>query len=624
VNNQVYCITKDKNGDFWFGTEDGISKYNGHSFINYYGENGPGDEDIKSILEDKEGNLWLGSYGKGLYRFDGDSFHQFTIQDGLPDDVITQVALSEEGDIVVGTNNGIAILKGFDKKKKINDFQNNSENIDIQVHNTLSNNELTQYEPVFEIYNTSTGYQIKDVNRGQHGISVDKKGMLWIATGSEKSGLVRMDYKELSKNKRPPNNTLTAIKINNENISWRSLTLDTAEQKSTIDSVYKVDAYISEEITTYGKPLSSEERSDLRLKYKDLAFDTISPFNSIPQNLILPHSHNNLTMEFCAIEPADPKLVKYQFKLEGYSESWSPPSNQTSATFGNIFEGDYTFYLRSQSPRGVWSEPLKYSFIVLPPWYRTVWAYGSCMLIFIFCLRFFSKYRERKLIAEKEKLEETVLERTNELILEKKKSDNLLLNILPEEIAQELKETGSVIPKRHKNVTILMTDFKGFTELVASVPAITLVDELNDIFGRFDEIVDETGIQKIETIGDAYVAAYGLEEETADHAINCIITAQKMLAYLEKRNKEHELKWKMRVGIHSGPIVAGVVGKKKFNYDLFGDTINTASRLESSGEPGRINISDSTYQLVKHAISCEFRGKIHAKGKGELDMYFVS
>ena len=625
VNDQVYCITKDKNGNFWFGTGGGVSRYNGQSFINYSGANGPGSADIKSILEDKHGNLWLGSYGKGLYRFDGDSFHQYTTQDGLPDDVVTQVALSQEGDIVIGTNNGIAILKGFDHKRKINDFDNNLDrlHIEIPVQNRRSNPELTHYKPVFEVLNTSTGYQIKDVNRGQHGIYLDKSGMLWIATGSEKSGLVRMNYNELSKNKRPPRTTLTAIKINNENISWRSLKQDTTEQKSAIDSAYVVKAYISEEITTYGKPLSNAERSELRLKYKDLAFDTVTPFNSIPQNLILPHSHNNVTVEFCAIEPADPKLIKYQFKLEGYSDSWSPPSNQTSTTFGNIFEGDYTFYVRSQSPSGIWSEPLTYSFTVLPPWYRTLWAYASYMLIFLFGFRSFSKYRERKLIAEKEKLEEIVLERTNELILEKKKSDNLLLNILPKEIAQELKETGSVIPKRHKNVTIIMTDFKGFTELVASVPAITLVDELNDIFGRFDEIVEETGIQKIETIGDAYVAAYGLEEETAEHAINCIMAAQKMLSYLEKRNKEHEIKWNMRVGIHSGPIVAGVVGKKKFNYDLFGDTINTASRMESSGEPGRINISDSTYQIVKHTIKCEYRGKIHAKGKGDLDMYFV-
>jgi len=217
-----------------------------------------------------------------------------------------------------------------------------------------------------------------------------------------------------------------------------------------------------------------------------------------------------------------------------------------------------------------------------------------------------------------------LIDRSEEsLMIEQKKSDDLLHNILPVNVVKDLKETGRTIPKKHKNITILFTDFKDFTKLVASIPEITLVNELNDIFGRFDEIVEETRVEKIETIGDAYLAACGLEEEITEHAINCITAAQQMLSYLEERNRKHEIKWRMRVGIHSGPIVAGVVGKKKFRYDLFGDTINTASRMESSGEPGKINISGPTFQLVKNDIDCEYRGKIHAKGKGELEMYFV-
>jgi len=217
-----------------------------------------------------------------------------------------------------------------------------------------------------------------------------------------------------------------------------------------------------------------------------------------------------------------------------------------------------------------------------------------------------------------------MIDRSEEsLMAEQKKSDALLHNILPTNIIKDLKENGKTIPKRHKNVTILFTDFEGFTQLVASISAITLVNELNDIFGQFDEIMEETGVEKIETIGDAYMAACGLEDEITDHAGNCITAAKKMLSYLEERNKSHEIKWRMRVGIHSGTIVAGVVGKKKFAYDLFGDTINTASRIESAGEPGKINISSSTYELIKNKFPSLSRGKIFAKGKGELEMHFI-
>ena len=223
-------------------------------------------------------------------------------------------------------------------------------------------------------------------------------------------------------------------------------------------------------------------------------------------------------------------------------------------------------------------------------------------------------------------LEELVKERTGALIEEKNKSDKLLLNCLPKEIAEELKNTGKATTKKHENITILFTDFKGFTALASSIPATKLVEELNDIFSHFDDIMDEFQIEKIETIGDAYMAACGLSDDNSDHAIKCINSASQMFRYLENRNKKNEIQWEMKVGIHSGPVVGGVVGKKKFRYDLFGDTVNTASRMETNGEVGKINISQTTYELLKDNPSFSFisRGRIAAKGKGELEMWFVN
>jgi class 3 adenylate cyclase len=211
----------------------------------------------------------------------------------------------------------------------------------------------------------------------------------------------------------------------------------------------------------------------------------------------------------------------------------------------------------------------------------------------------------------------------DELNLEREKSDSLLHNMLPKHVASELKTTGKSEPKRFESMTILFTDFKGFTELVASIPAITLVKELNDIFSQFDDIMTEEGVEKIQTVGDAYLAACGVPQVDPDHAYKCVKAAKRMIEFLDTRNAQHQIQWEMRVGIHSGPIVAGVVGKKKLTFNLFGDTINTASRFETTSEPGKINVSFSTYEKIKGRFDCEYRGKIMAKGKGELDMYFV-
>lgn len=213
---------------------------------------------------------------------------------------------------------------------------------------------------------------------------------------------------------------------------------------------------------------------------------------------------------------------------------------------------------------------------------------------------------------------------------EKDRSESLLLNILPADIAAELKEKGRAEARDFDMVSILFTDFKGFTEASAKLSAQDLVSEINTCFEAFDGITAKYGVEKIKTIGDAYMAAGGVPVPTDDSVKNTVLAALEMQAFIAKRKAENDTTnkpaFEMRVGIHTGPVVAGIVGVKKFQYDIWGDTVNTASRMESSGEVGRVNISQATNELLKDDPDFVFesRGKIEAKGKGEIEMYFVS
>ena len=220
------------------------------------------------------------------------------------------------------------------------------------------------------------------------------------------------------------------------------------------------------------------------------------------------------------------------------------------------------------------------------------------------------------------------IQRTKKIIEEEKhRSDNLLLNILPEETAQELKENGKVAAKHFNAVTVLFTDFKGFTQYSENLSPQALVETLGTYFSKFDEIVERHGLEKIKTIGDAYMCAGGLPFATEDHAHKMVQAAFEIAEYVataKYNEKVAEMTFDIRIGINTGPVVAGVVGTKKFAYDIWGDTVNVASRMESMSEPGKINISENTYALIKDDFECEYRGEIEAKNRGKLKMYFVN
>ncbi len=216
---------------------------------------------------------------------------------------------------------------------------------------------------------------------------------------------------------------------------------------------------------------------------------------------------------------------------------------------------------------------------------------------------------------------------TNKIIAaEKQRSDDLLLNILPEETAKELKDKGRVEAKKYPSVTVLFTDFKGFTSYAENLSPEKLVKTIDHYFTEFDSIVEKYGLEKIKTIGDAYMAVGGLSFDEKDQAKEMIMAAKEMNAFVNKAKHDDytDATFDIRIGINTGAVVAGVVGSKKFAYDIWGDTVNIASRMESSSEAGRINISEDTYNIVKDDFECEYRGKIAVKNRGEMKMYFVN
>ncbi|MBK6902548.1 MAG: tetratricopeptide repeat protein [Saprospirales bacterium] len=242
---------------------------------------------------------------------------------------------------------------------------------------------------------------------------------------------------------------------------------------------------------------------------------------------------------------------------------------------------------------------------------------GLVLLAFLLYNRYRLKTRANRELAEKNQIIE----------MERERSDSLLLNILPEATAQELKLYGKAEARRYESVTVLFTDFKSFTQIAEKMAPEDLVAELDECFREFDRITEKHGVEKIKTIGDAYMCAGGLPLPNETHPVDVVWVALEMLAFMESYAAKRQARglpiYEIRIGIHTGPVVAGIVGSRKFAYDIWGDTVNLASRMESSGQPGKVNISSSTFEQVKGQFRCIPRGKVEAKNKGEQEMFFV-
>lgn len=325
----------------------------------------------------------------------------------------------------------------------------------------------------------------------------------------------------------------------------------------------------------------------------------------------------------------NPKKNRIRYKLIGYDKDWVEASDHPSARYNFVPAGVYTFRVEGESfgdTREI--SPLSLTIYVSQAFYRKPWFVGLSIGSLITLIVGAIQYRLRRMQKRAIVLEETVQHRTKELQKEKKKSEDLLLNILPQEIAEELKEHGVSRAKKHNEVTVLFTDFKGFTRIASKTEPEDLVSEIDHCFRAFDNIITRYKLEKIKTIGDAYLCVGGIENPDHSQAKEVVLAALEMQQFMDDRKLERKRQGKfffeIRLGLHTGPIIAGIVGLKKFAFDIWGDTVNTASHIESSSQVGCVNISGATYDLIKSDFDCSYRGMIEMKNKDPMEMFFVN
>jgi len=597
----ISSIVSDKNGGLWIGTVGGLSHLSNGAFKNYNKNNGLVDNYVNSLIFNSKNELWIGTED-GVSKYAQGKFTNYSTRHGLSSNMIFNIFEDHNGKIWFGTQNGVSI---FDEGKfySINSeiLENNSvfhvyENSDSNIILSTQNG-LFKYDEKKIIL-----YSVKDqLSTSTCNYSIEADGHLFVGTNN---GIIKLDQNSNA-------NDISIIKLSNV--------------ETTVQGVFKDEMGNIWFGTVDGVTLFNPNNK-AALYYPNIFVKRLMVNNNdtpFLHNIDLSYDQNYLRFDFIMPFFTSPDKVNYYYMLDGIDKDWNI-TNEHSISYPYLPPGNYIFKVKAKSSDGIWSENVaQIVFIINPPFWTTFWFKGILILLTGASIYFFYIYKTKQVKRRNIELSLMVKERTKELEQEKNKSEELLLNILPDILVNELKENGFVQPREYKNITIMFTDFKGFTYIADVLPADKLVYELNDIYKEFDKIIESNKVEKLKTIGDSYMIGAGLPVETEDHAVRIIKTGLEMQEYISERNKSSAIKWDMRAGVHSGNVIAGVVGTKKFTYDIWGDTVNIASRLESAGEPGQINISAYTYMLVRDYFNCEYRGKVSTKGKGELDMYFV-
>ncbi|MEA3316356.1 MAG: adenylate/guanylate cyclase domain-containing protein, partial [Bacteroidota bacterium] len=594
------AIRSDKNKSLiYIGGEKGISvikHVNGILIILGKINNIP--YEITELCEENNGTLWAKSKYNGLFRIKAFNkyssdlpFKQCTADNNMGKEFDDLKLFKVQGKVIFSSVNGIY---RFDNNKQ------------IFIKDTILNRNKKDKS-----------------SKWSYPIIEDKNNNLWLNNRSKNNKYIihynldtSKSYNYLPLNKLT-NFSTSCIYPDNNKVIWfggneQLIRFDFNLQRSTHRDFYTLIYDI-----TIGKDSVIQNNTYPSYHYQQ-ADNSLSKFS---------YDNNTMRFTYTATNYESEDGLLFQTQLFGFDDKWSNWSSSNYKEYTNLREGNYIFQVRSKDIYGNISDIKEYKFIISPPFYRTLFAFISYFILFVFSFILIFKWRAYYFAREKFKLENVINERTEEIVLQKEKADNLLNRVLPKNTANELKSGKKAGPYHYKMTTVLFSDIQGFTKIAEQLDSDKLIDELDKFFLKFDSVVEKYNIEKIKTIGDAYMCAGGIPIKNRTNPVEMTVVAMEIQNYMKslKRNKNTEKAkiWDLRIGIDTGPVIAGVLGRNKITYDIWGGTVNTASRMESSGEPGKINITENTYLLIKDFFICRYRGKMPVKHKGEIDMYFV-
>jgi ligand-binding sensor domain-containing protein/class 3 adenylate cyclase/predicted metal-dependent HD superfamily phosphohydrolase len=603
---RTYSIKVMENGDVFIGSRQGLLRLNSFGKLEHFLDKSEGIKDpvkaniVRNITTIKGDTLWLGTE-EGVV-----SFHTLRIKPyryriskpQIKDDFITTLWI-EKDELWIG--NPSAGLYSYNLKTRLITNISENEGLSNNAINSIigddnnnlwisTNKGLSRYNiksGLVTNFSETDGLQNNEFNSGAGFKSANSE----LFFGGI-DGFNVFTPNQIAINRNPPEIVITGFNLFNQKVPI------------TTDGILK-------------QSISQTKHIDLDYDQKVIAF------------------------EFASLHYSNPKKNKHAYMLEGFDADWVYIDNSRVATYTNLNAKTYTFKVKGSNSDNIWSEPVKITLTIHPPIWET-WWFRSLVILTVLGLIFFY-YRSRLIRVKQQKklLEAQVKHRTIEIIKqkeevevqkklveeEKEKTEKLLLNVLPKETAEELKNRGRSKARNYKRATVMFTDFAGFTQIAESYKPQDLVAKLDSFFIKFDEITAQFDVEKIKTVGDAYLCVGGVPIRNKSNPIDTVLAALNIKKCMQEEAVKMEAKgeepWELRIGIHTGDIIAGVVGIKRFAYDIWGDTVNIASRLETACEVGMINISGTTYEAVAEFFECEYRGKIPAKNKGEIDMYYV-